>query len=111
MRLSVERAARRSSKPRVSTGNPGERSGGTCGFLFSHPPLGRKRVNRLNRTVRIEVELRYLHVAQVVLVGKLRVRIEEPPLPSPFHDGVMRSPALHGKQEMTPVLEGDRKSV
>jgi hypothetical protein len=32
MRLSVERAACRSSKPRVSTGNSGERSGGTCGL-------------------------------------------------------------------------------
>jgi hypothetical protein len=31
IRLSVERAACRSSKPRVSTGNPGERSGEICG--------------------------------------------------------------------------------
>ena len=31
VRLSVKRAACRSSKPRVSTGNPGQRSGGTCG--------------------------------------------------------------------------------
>jgi hypothetical protein len=31
MRLSVERAACRPSTPRVSTGNPGERSGEICG--------------------------------------------------------------------------------
>jgi hypothetical protein len=32
VRLSVERAACRSPKPRVSTGNQGERSGEICGF-------------------------------------------------------------------------------
>src|ERR1700677_2403380 len=37
MRLSAERAAYRSSKPRVSTGNPGERSGEIRGFSFPHP--------------------------------------------------------------------------
>ena len=39
VRHSLKRAACRSSKPRVSTGNPGERSGGTCGFFpaRSHP--------------------------------------------------------------------------
>ena len=31
VRLSVKRAACRSSKPRISTGNPGERSGEICG--------------------------------------------------------------------------------
>jgi hypothetical protein len=35
VRLSVVRAACRSSTPRVSTGNPGERSGGTCGSFPS----------------------------------------------------------------------------
>ena len=34
VRLSVKRAACRSSKPRVSAGNPGERSGEICGLLF-----------------------------------------------------------------------------
>jgi hypothetical protein len=35
VRLSVERAACRPSTPRVFTGNPGERSGGTCGSAVS----------------------------------------------------------------------------
>ncbi len=38
MRLSLKRAARTRSTPRFSTGNPGERSGGTCGSFsgYSH---------------------------------------------------------------------------
>jgi hypothetical protein len=39
VRLSVERAACSSSTPRLSTGNPGERSGGTCCFSPSHSQL------------------------------------------------------------------------
>jgi hypothetical protein len=40
MRLSLQRAARNISTPRFSTGNPGERSGGTCGSfrpVLTHP--------------------------------------------------------------------------